>query len=248
MKVSRAFGILMMIGAAVFIVWTRQGIMHQKVQLKTEDGVTISGDYYAGRGAEGVLLLHMMPATKASWKDFAPRLREQGMHVLAIDLRGHGDSDGGPTGYKTFSDAEHQAGIKDVAAGVAFLMGHGVAPDSLSIIGASIGANLAIRYAGEHEGVRNVIALSPGIDYRGVLTEPYLGVSGRPRRILFVTSKDDGNNVAMTRRLYEITPQGTEKRIIEYTNAGHGTDMFGKEMPDVAAESIQWLRAGSGGE
>ena len=78
-----------------------------RVVLTTSGAVTIVGNYYKGSADRGALLVHMMPATKESWGAFARVLEKQGYHVLAIDMRGHGESDGGPVGYKNFSDEEH---------------------------------------------------------------------------------------------------------------------------------------------
>ena len=66
--------------------------MPQRIELKTKDGVSVIGDYYAPSQAsvKGLLLLHMMPADRTSWNAFAGRMQAAGWHVLAIDLRGHG--------------------------------------------------------------------------------------------------------------------------------------------------------------
>ena len=40
----------------------------------------------------------------------------------------------------------------------------------VSIIGASIGANIALNYAVSDHSVKSVILLSPGLDYMGVTT------------------------------------------------------------------------------
>src|SRR5690349_13876649 len=141
----------------------------EPVLLESSDGVRIQGAFYAADQLRGqALLLHMMPATKESWSAFAFALAERGISCLAIDLRGHGASDGGPDGYRGFSDAEHQAKRLDVEAALAWLRAKGSAP--LRVAGASIGANLAIRAAAEHADVAACLALSPGLAYRGVTT------------------------------------------------------------------------------
>ena len=141
----------------------------EPVLLKSIDGASITGAFYAADQLRGqALLLHMMPATKESWSAFAYALAERGIACLAIDFRGHGASDGGPDGYRRFSDAEHQAKRLDVDAALAWLRGKGAAP--LRVAGASIGANLAIRAAAEHDDIVACLALSPGLAYRGVTT------------------------------------------------------------------------------
>ena len=145
--------------------------MAEQVELTTADGVTIAGTHYkAEPPGPGILLLHMMPAAKESWRGFAVKLNEVGIGVLAIDLRGHGESDGGPDGYRTFTDEEHQLSIEDVRAGVKYQKEEGHSP--IFIAGASIGANLALNIIAEDPEIEGAILLSAGLDYRGVETSP----------------------------------------------------------------------------
>ena len=46
------------------------------------------------------------------------------------------------------------------------------AADKISFVGASIGANLSLQYISEHPEFKTAVLLSPGLDYRGVKTEP----------------------------------------------------------------------------
>ena len=216
----------------------------EQVAIETTDGVKIAGVYQAGTAPKGALLLHMMPAAKESWDAFASALHERGYHTLAIDLRGHGESVGGPDGYRKFDDARHQSSIHDVEAGVQFLAEHGVAPGDLVLIGASIGANLAIEYLAAHPEVREVVALSAGLNYHGVSAEHAIQTLQAGQRIFLVSAEDDlvHGNAEMNRVLAELVPEGVEKKILIYTRAGHGTDMFGKEEPDLDGEILAWLR------
>lgn len=218
----------------------------EKVSLKTSDGVEIVGDYYTGSGDKGALLLHMMPANRESWWGFALKLQERGFHVLAIDLRGHGESAGGPEGYKNFTDEEHQASVRDVKSGVQFLKNKGVIDEELIIIGASIGANLALWYALDHTEIKRIVLLSPGLNYKGIETEPLVKKLRSNQRVFFASSEDDvrsgGNNADMNRTLHSLVPEGVDEKLIVYKAAGHGTDMFGKEKPDLESEILGWVR------
>ncbi len=229
-----------------------------KTTFKTTDGVDIVADYYSPRagGSKSTLLIHMMPADRSSWRDFAPKLQAQGYHVLALDLRGHGESvkqardDGRKTlNYKNFSDADHQASIRDVDAAVAFLEEKGVKRDSLVLIGASIGANLSLQYVAENPEVRQAVLLSPGLDYRGIETEPLVKKLHAGQRLLFATSEDDasgdGSNAEMNRQLYNLVPGGVEKKILVYKTAGHGTEMLALsavEGLNLTQEILNWLK------
>src|SRR3989338_9524623 len=119
--------------------------MEEYVSFITGDGVEIAGIYRPGDGEKFAILLHMMPATKESWEAFTSILSEMGYASLAIDARGHGESTmNGTLDYQTFSDKQHQAKIDDVEAALTFLKDHGAAEEEVIVMGASIGANLAI--------------------------------------------------------------------------------------------------------
>jgi dienelactone hydrolase len=218
----------------------------ERVTLRTKDGIAIVADYLVPREGgglgKGALLLHMMPANRASWSEFAPKLAERGYRVLAIDLRGHGESSGGPKGYQSFTDDEHQESILDVEAGAEFLKEKGVLPHELVLVGASIGANLALQYLARHREVTQAALLSPGLNYRGIATESLVAEFPRGTRLFFATSEDDGGNAQETRTLSLRARAGVEKEIVVYRKAGHGTDMFGKEEPDLEAEILNWLK------
>lgn len=59
------------------------------------DGITLVADQWIADGdAPGtVLLLHGGGQTRHSWQRTGARLAENGWHALAVDARGHGDSD-----------------------------------------------------------------------------------------------------------------------------------------------------------
>ncbi len=216
--------------------------MPDKVTITTADGVRIAGDFY-GREDDrrGLLLLHMMPATKESWRDLAGKLAGLGFAVLAIDLRGHGMSVEGPKGrldYKLFEDREHQAKRLDVEAAADWLTAAlGIGREQLGIAGASIGANLAIAYGAEHPEVRAVAALSPGRDYRGVTTPDKVRRFGAGQSLFLAASSEDQLSFETDRELAKIKP---DAELREYQNAGHGTSMFARQ-PELLDELARWF-------
>lgn len=216
-------------------------ISMNKIFLTTKDNIKIAADFYPVESPIGwLVLIHMMPATKESWQGFAQELQTLSYESIAIDLRGHGESDAGPNGYKEFSDVEHQKSILDLEAAVDYLIKERRAvPKRISFIGASIGANLSLQYIGQHpefsaeggyaSGVKTAILLSPGLNYRGIQTEPLVKNLKSRQRVFFVSSRDDGSNAEENQKLYESTASGVEKQIKIYETAGHGTRMLEKE-------------------
>jgi pimeloyl-ACP methyl ester carboxylesterase len=211
----------------------------ETVKFKTKDGIEVVGDYYEAPDSRGALLLHMMPATRKSWTAFAPKLQQAGFKVLAIDLRGHGESQGGPNGYQKFSDEEHQASRLDVEAGAAFLKEKGVA--KLYLVGASIGANLALRYLAEHPDIKSAVLLSPGLDYRGVITDELVGKLKDNQAVYGIASEDDKYSFDTVKKLFEGIAISDKRAVRYFKNAGHGTEIFEKE-PQFMGEIVEWLR------
>lgn len=211
----------------------------ETVRVCTKDGLTIEGDYYASSRESGVLLLHMMPADRTSWNSFALKLQEAGFHILAIDLRGHGKSTGGPVGYRTFSDAEHQQSIFDIEAAVEFLYGKGI--KKLHIGGASIGANLAVQYAAKHLEVVSVLLLSPGLDYHGIHTDIWIDNIKPHQAVLLVASDDDVYSFTSIKALFDRSTSLPKREIKLLSEAGHGTSMFEKNSAFIE-ELTTWLK------
>ena len=135
-----------------------EGVM-EKETLITEDNVKIAANLYTVPASAGwIVMSHMMPATKESWDSFAEALQNLGYESIAIDLRGHGESEGGPDGYRSFSDAEQQKKILDLEAAVDYLVQKRKAtPEKIVLIGASIGANLSLQYLSQHPEFKKAI-------------------------------------------------------------------------------------------
>ncbi len=212
-----------------------------KIELKTIDGELIAGLYYSVQNARGgVAFLHMMPATKESWDGLAARLQQLGYVGLAVDLRGHGESSGGPRGYQHFGDAEHQKSILDVDAAVKFLFSKGIVEHQLVLMGASIGANLALKYLADHHEIKTAILLSAGLNYRGIETPLAAKALVVGQRVLLTSARDDGANASENEELATEIPEGVEKEIQIYDRAGHGTDML-IAQPGLADRVIDFI-------
>ncbi len=183
-------------------------------------GLALRGTYYTPPAgpAPAVLLLHMYGRTRADWEAFARSLQEQGVAALALDLRGHGETDGAEDWELARQDTllarEWLAQQQEVDAA------------RTAVVGASIGANLALWTAALSPEVRAVAALSPGFDYFRVRIEGVMEQYG-PRPAFLAASEDDSYS-AETVRALEQEAQGPTTLIV-YEQAGHGTDMLAVE-------------------
>jgi pimeloyl-ACP methyl ester carboxylesterase len=202
----------------------------QAVQLRTADGVPVAAMLYdaAEPSAPAVVLVHMLTRSKDDWRAVAERLQVAGIAALALDLRGHGASSG--------EAAPSAAMALDVQAAVGFLQGR--APGRpMALVGASLGASLALIAAAETPFVRGVALVSPAADYRGVRLDPAARkYGGRP--MLLVASTEDPYALRTVRALTEHAT-AREQRLSPV--AAHGTRLLERD-PEMSAALVDWLR------
>ncbi|MEK6962966.1 MAG: alpha/beta fold hydrolase [Nanoarchaeota archaeon] len=206
----------------------------QNLILETTDHVILTGTLYSTSGNKAVILLHMLGKNRQSWEGFANALHQLGYNVLAIDLRGHGESilkNNGRIQFSAFSNQDYMDMTYDVAAAVHYFKNKVV-----YIAGASIGANLALKYAAQDPSIQKIILLSPGLGYHGVNVEQdnmkYTG------KMLIVTSKDDAYSAESSSILNRKSPGEVKLKI--YEAAGHGNSMF-TAQPELTGLLIDWM-------
>lgn len=205
-----------------------------KIYITVSDNAKIAANLYPTQNPSGwIVFNHMMPATKESWDSLAKTFQSLGYEGIAIDLRGHGESEGGPSGYEQFGNADHQKSILDVESAVEYLtLNRGATPDRISLIGASIGANLSLEYLVEHPEFKTVVLLSGGLNYFGIQAQELVGQLKAGQKALFVSARDDervSNNAEQTQKLYDLTPANIQKQIKIYDAGGHGTSILEKQ-------------------
>jgi pimeloyl-ACP methyl ester carboxylesterase len=105
------------------------------------DGITLHARDWGGQPGQAVVLLHGLASNARVWDGVASRLAGVGLRAVALDQRGHGESDQPDGGY------DFATVCRDLAAALAAL---GV--ERPVLVGHSWGANVALRYAaGGHE-------------------------------------------------------------------------------------------------
>ena len=206
----------------------------EKVEFKTEDGFTIYGNLLRGN-KKAVLLLHQFTLDKSSYDSLAKKLEDSNFTVLAIDLRGHGESldqNGQKRSYADFSETDFRNMTKDVKAAKRNLQQQGYT--LYAVVGASIGANTALNYSAMGASVERIILLSPGLNFKGIDTE----IQGRSVRAktLIVASDDDSYSFGSGKALQKIIA-GSE--FMGLTKAGHGTNMFRGTF--LEEDIVKWL-------
>lgn len=206
----------------------------ERVILNTEDGVVLIGTLYPTPTSKAVILLPMLGKTRQSWNSLAQNLQGAGYNALAIDLRGHGESilkNNQRISFPAFNDQDYNDMNYDVAAAVRYFKNK-----TIYIVGASIGANLALKYAAHDPPIQKIILLSPGLDYRGVSVEQdnlmYTG------NMLMVASEDDTYSAESAKKLAQKSHGHTKLQL--YQTAGHGTSILSAQ-PELTGFLIDWL-------
>jgi len=212
-----------------------------KVSFTTKDGITIVGNYYQNKDAKFAgILIHQRPLTKESFDNFAKFLTKEGYSVLAIDLRGHGESVNSVKGkldYEKFQEEEEKMSINDLTSASLFLEKNGYPKNKQFLVGSSIGANLSFQFLSENQDVKAAVLFSPGLNYRGVILEnfkkDFLG-----DKILTIASKDDPSSYLALTKIKEWYPSST---VFEFQTGGHGIGLL-NIYPDLKNQILNWLR------
>ncbi len=201
------------------------------VSFETRDGFVLHGDLVSAGSTESpiAILLHMYQQDRSAWQPLVPALTARGITVLAIDQRTHGQSTRQGEKDVRVADVPRdgfgdvvRAGPRDVAAARAFLARRGFRGDRLALVGASYGCSVALLSAGEVEGVRALVLLSPGEAYFGVaVTDAASGFTGP---VLLVAAEDDANAAAAARALAAARTGPSQVEI--FPSGGHGTRLF----------------------
>jgi dienelactone hydrolase len=224
--------LLVLAGVAAIVAAPVTG--SQRISLRTDDGVSLAGTWYepASRPAPAVILVHMLHRSRKDWDAAASRLAAEGIGALAIDLRGHGDSQGD-------AGAELSSMLHDIRAARRHLAGRfDVVHSKIGIAGASAGANLAALDAAAEPGIASVVLLSPSLDYRGLRIEAAVRKYGN-HPVLLVAGEDDPYALRTVKDLQK--GGGGIREILLLPAAGHGTNML-SHSPDLQRQLVDWFR------
>ena len=162
------------------------------------DDVALVADFYAApeetTDAPVIIALHMLNSKRSAYEPIIPVLHDAGYAILNVDMRGHGESGG---------SRDWDAAIADLGDWISWLdtTGH-VGENGLAIMGASIGANVAIISCAASEICQGAIALSPGLDYRGVKPESALVDGLADRSALLVAAQQDRSSATAIRQMF----------------------------------------------
>ncbi|MBD3281406.1 alpha/beta hydrolase fold domain-containing protein [Candidatus Uhrbacteria bacterium] len=221
----------------------------ETINYTTLDNVRIVGNWSPSPTTIGVaILLHMMPLDRKSWSAFQEVLGRHNIASLAIDMRGHGESnktvEGVSLDYKKFSDEEHHKYLYDVIGALNWLEEKGYAKSQIMMVGASIGANIAIWALEEEPILTGAVLMSPG-DYRGINAAEKAEYTKAHHAIWAAGSdSDDPDAYEMAQEVVEKSASD-RKKFVPYKNAGHGIHLFTAD-PELMENLATWMEESYG--
>jgi len=148
-------------------------IMH--MHFKGHGGLKIAADVWGSDNKKLVVLLHGGGQTRHAWGETGKKLAEAGYHAVALDLRGHGDSEWHPDGDYTIKAYKEDlvSIIKEINK-------------PASLIGASLGGMASLLLAGDEVNSNLCTALIM-VDI-GIYPDP----AGSDRIVSFMLSGEAG--------------------------------------------------------
>ena len=211
----------------------------QEIDLQAKDGVTLKASYISpAKIGPAMLLVHQCNMDRSSWQSMGKQLHDAGVHVLALDLRGFGDSEGeglrGSGGFPEFLKKSSD----DVDLAFDFLAERDdVDVDRIAAGGASCGAMLPSDLATRRDVKALMLLSGPPSD------ASIAHISASPELAVFAAATDaDTITPGVATRLNEavsgsLHPASTIKI---YSGAEHGLPMFAQNA-ELEPMLMGWL-------
>lgn len=210
------------------------------VDLSASDGTKLKATFFsAAKPGPGVLLLHQCNRDRQSWYGLADQLSAAGINVLALDMRGFGESGGVPHEKATPQEAQEAAAKwpGDIDVAFQYLVSQpAVEKDVIGVGGASCGVGNSIGTAMRHPEVRSLVLLAGNTNYAG---RQFLR-SDHTVPVLFGYADDDEfpPSILAIQWLYSLTGD-PDKKLVTYPNGGHGAEIFAPH-PELMGVITDW--------
>ena len=215
-------------------VWAQRDAAAEIVTVQAEDGLMLVGEFYAASDDEpapSLLLMHMLGGRRNAWQALIPLLTDAGYNVLAVDLRGHGDTGGAQ---------DWQAAERDIDIWLGWLSEQpSVMPDAFGLIGGSIGSNLALIGCAYDLRCVTAVALSPGLDYRGVVVDEAVLDAMAERSLLLVAAQGDQYSADSVKTLAGLSIGALGLQL--YPGSTHGTHLIAAADAPAVELITHWL-------
>ena len=210
------------------------------VDLEAVDGTRLKATYFAAaKPGPGVVLLHMCNSQRKAWAALGDKLAKQGVHAVALDYRGYGESGGTPVDDLPQAERQRisqQHWASDIDQAFDFLVSQpGVDRSRIGAVGGSCGVDNAIQLARRHADVKALVLLAGQTSAAGenfIAQSPWLPIFAS-------AAHDDGRAVDVMRWVLGFSG-GRANHLQEYRTGGHGTDMFAVHE-DLEPAIVAWF-------
>ncbi len=230
---------LALAGALTFATGYSAEVEKKDVDIKAPDGLNLKGSYFSpGKRGPAILLLHQCNMDRHAWDGLAKDLAASGLHVLAIDYRGYGDSGEHFASAEDRRKAVQEKWPGDADAAFAFLMEQkGVDKTHVAAGGASCGVTQSSNLAARHHEIRALMLLSGGAS-----DEAKAYISKTPSLPVFGAASEGDTNAAKGIKEAVEASKNPHSTIKMYDGTEHGVPMFAKN-PDLEPMIVSWLNA-----
>ncbi len=207
------------------------GVQGRPLHVRASDGVQLEAIWMGTPNpkARGWILLHGLGSIKEEWTPLTDKAAGPGAAFALMDLRGHGKSGGQREWNKMAED------LDPVIA--EFSKVTGIPRNHIGVGGASLGANLALRYAAAHPEVPAVVLLSPGLEYAGIGIEKDFARYGT--RALFMAASPQDPYAFVTVQQFARRRNDPALRVAVGQAAQHGVQMLTSDFEKTLQE---WMR------
>jgi dienelactone hydrolase len=205
------------------------------------DGTILKATYYAAeKPGPAVLLLHMCNSNRKAWEPLARQLGAAGIHALALDYRGFGESKGEwfESDFQKQQQVVNEKWPGDIDAALAFLRAQaGVDKGRIGAAGGSCGVNQAVQVASRHREVRSLVLLAGGTTPQGLeflRRNPWLPIFAS-------AAADDQFDSDAPRSMEWLTEVSGNPRnkFVAFADGKHGTEIFGPH-PELPRQIVTW--------
>lgn len=230
------------LAASLITLTPARALSGQEKTFETKDGVKIVADVYpqsTQQKSPTVVLLHMLGHSRQDYKALVPVLMKQGFSVIAMDLRGHGQSNERTNNtrvqYQSFTRTDWGKLPEDLKRFLDEIQAlPGIDGKKLALVGASIGGNTSALVAAEDTRVKAIVLLSPGLDYHGL--QPSAAMKSLKRPAYIVVGKADQYSASSSKDLAQMNPD-SKLEVLE--TKAHGTDLL---TPELNEKLAAWLK------
>lgn len=220
----------------------------ESVRLVTGDRVALAASYFPPRSRSGdkspaALLVHDAGSDRSQLVELALYLQRKGFGVLALDLRGHGESATEDFSWDSMDDSARQSAWafanRDIEAAASNLLERReIHSANLSLIGVGAGGGLILRHAYDDEAARAVALVAPPEQAMGVhLGDGITDLGGLP--CLILVSREDRDRAEEMQARSHAGNGDYEYVDVEVLRDASDEILTGRELPKDLA---RWLR------